>query len=336
MQVLSQQSVIKAMGNRVRKGIAVAGSVLVDKINEIKAYPQSGELTQIVNLERAVGGCVPNVASDLKKICPELDVQAMGKIGNDEDGAYVSAVLSQGGVDVSGFVVAEGDRTSFTEVMSVINGQRTFFTYPGTSADFSYDDIDFENLNARILHLGYFLLLEKVDQGEGIQILRKAQEMGIKTSIDLVSENSDRYSLILPCLSYTNYLIINEIEAGKLTNMEPTNENLEKIARKLKELGVSDKVVIHKPDFAVCLSEDGYTVVNSYSLPDGYIKGTTGAGDAFCAGTLIGIYKGWSDQEILEFASACAVMALGKADATSGIMTETEIREYCKRFDRIK
>lgn len=322
------------MGNRERDGIAVAGSVLVDKINEIKAYPECGELTQIVNLEKAIGGCVPNVSLDLKKICPEWDVKAIGKIGNDEDGAYVSKVLKQGGVDVSGFVVEKGDSTSFTEVMSVINGQRTFFCYPGTSADFGYDDIDFENLNARILHLGYFLLLEKVDQGEGIRILKKAQEMGIKTSIDLVSENSDRYSLILPCLSYTNYLIINEMEAGKLTDMEPTDENLEEIARKLKELGMIDKVVIHKPDFAVCLSDEGYTVVNSYSLPDGYIKGTTGAGDAFCAGTLIGIYKEWSDREILEFASACAVMALGKADATSGLMTEVEIKEYCKKFER--
>ena len=322
------------MGKIERNGIAVAGSVLVDKINEIKAYPQSGELTQIVGLEKAVGGCVPNVALDLKKICPELNVKAIGKIGNDEDGAYVSNVLSQGGVDVSGFVVSEEDSTSFTEVMSVINGQRTFFTYPGTSADFGYNDIDFENLDSSILHLGYFLLLEKVDQGEGIQILQKAQEMGIKTSIDLVSENSDRYSLILSCLPYTNYLIINEIEAGKLTNTDPTDDNLEEIARKLKALGVSDKVVIHKPDFAVCLSNDGYTVVNSYSLPDGYIKGTTGAGDAFCAGTLIGIYKEWSDTEILEFASGCAVMALGKADATSGLLTEEEIKEYCKQFER--
>ena len=322
------------MGKIERNGIAVAGSVLVDKINEIKAYPQSGELTQIVGLEKAVGGCVPNVALDLKKICPELNVKAIGKVGNDEDGAYVSNVLSQGGVDVSGFVVSEEDSTSFTEVMSVINGQRTFFTFPGTSADFGYNDIDFENLDSRILHLGYFLLLEKVDQGEGIQILQKAQEMGIKTSIDLVSENSDRYSLILSCLPYTNYLIINEIEAGKLTNTDPTDDNLEEIARKLKALGVSDKVVIHKPDFAVCLSNDGYTVVNSYSLPDGYIKGTTGAGDAFCAGTLIGIYKEWSDTEILEFASGCAVMALGKADATSGLLTEEEIKEYCKQFER--
>jgi len=27
-------------------------------------------------------------------------------------------------------------------------------------------------------------------------------------------------------------------------------------------------------------------------------------------------------------------MALGKADATSGLVTESEIKEYCKRFER--
>jgi len=322
------------MNKKQRGGIAVAGSVLVDKINEIKAYPQSGELTQIVGLQKAVGGCVPNVALDLKKICPDMDVKAIGKIGNDEEGAYVSEVLSQGGVDVTGFVVDESNKTSFTEVMSVINGQRTFFTYPGASAEFGYSDIDFEHLDAKIMLLGYFLLLDKVDQGDGLQILQKAQEMGIKTSIDLVSENSDRYSLVIPCLKYTDYLIINEMEAGKLAGIDPTDENLKQIAYKLQELGVKEKVVIHKPDYAVCLSGDNYTVVPSYKIPDGYIKGTTGAGDAFCAGTLIGIYKGWTDQEILEFASGCAVMALGKADATSGLVTESEIKEYCKQFER--
>lgn len=326
--------ILNSMENEKRKGIAVAGSVLVDKINEIKAYPQSGELTQILSIEKAVGGCVPNVALDLKKICPHMDIKAIGKVGNDENGAFVSKVLSDGGVDVSGFVVSKEKNTSCTEVMSVINGQRTFFCYPGASAEFGCDDIDFHSLDSKILHLGYFLLLEKVDKGEGIEILKKATEMGIKTSIDLVSENSDRYNLVLPCLAYTDYLIINETEAGKLAGIEPSDDNVQKIAYRLKELGVREKVVIHMPDYAVCLSDEGYTVVNSYSLPKDYIKGTTGAGDAFCAGTLIGIYEGWTDQEILEFGSAAAVMALGKADATSGLTEEAEIRKYCQQFER--
>ncbi len=318
-----------------KKGIAVAGSILVDKINEISAYPQSGELTQILSVQKAVGGCVPNVAIDLKKICPDTLIYAIGKVGNDEDGEFVTSVLKNENVDVSGVTVSQNEKTSFTDVMSITGGQRTFFTYAGASAKFGLSDIDFDNICPEILHLGYFLLLEKVDNGDGIKILQKAKEKGIKTSIDLVSENSDRYSLVLPCLPYTDYLIINELEAGKLTGIEPTNENLQKIAYKLKELGVKEKVVIHKPDCSVCLSESGFSYLPSYSLPEGYIKGTTGAGDAFCAGVLVGIYKGLNDTEIMEFASACAVMALGSTDATGGLKTEAEIKEFCKGFSRM-
>ena len=38
--------------------------------------------------------------------------------------------------------------------------------------------------------------------------------------------------------------------------------------------------------------------------------------------------------KIAEAAGACAVMALGKADATSGLATESEIKEYCSKFER--
>ena len=322
------------MSAEVRQGIAVVGTILLDKLNEIAAYPQSGELTKILNLDKAVGGCVPNVAVDLKKICPDLPISAGGKIGNDEEGRYIVDYMKAAGVDVSGLAVSDTDKTSFTEVMSVINGQRTFFTYPGASAAFGYDDIDYDKLQAKIFHLGYFLLLEKVDNGEGLEILKKVSSMGIKTSIDLVSENSDRYGIVLPCLPYTDYLIINEHEAGQLAGIEPTDANLEAIARKLMSLGVREKVIIHMPEKAVCLSGDTYTELGSYILPSGYIQGTTGAGDAFCAGALIGIYKEWSDEETLAFASGCAVMALGSADATSGLKTAEEIKAFCAQFDR--
>lgn len=317
-----------------RKGIAVAGSVIVDKINSISAYPSAGELTQIRSLQKAVGGCVPNVALDLKKISPELPVSAIGKIGADAEGAFVSQVLSCGGVDTTGLKVMDTDSTSFTEVMSIPGGQRTFFVYSGASADFGVADVDFENTSAKLLHLGYFLLLQKVDDGDGVEILKRALECGMETSIDLVSENSDRYGLVLPCLPYTDYLIINELEAGRLAGIAPEKENLEAIARKLKQLGVRKKVIIHMPECAVCLSDAGFSVLGSYILPEGYIQGTTGAGDAFCAGALIGIYNGWSDMEIMEFASGCAVMALGSPDATSGMKDQQQIQEFCRAFRR--
>lgn len=317
-----------------RNGIAVAGTVIVDRINEISAYPASGQLTQILGVQKAIGGCVPNVAMDLKKICPSLRVDVFGRVGNDEDGAFVRRTLENAGLNTCGLRVDDRAPTSFTEVMSVTSGQRTFFTYAGAGAAFGAEDVAFDGELPEILHLGYFLLLQKVDDGDGLKILRAAQDRGIRTSIDLVSENSDRYALVKPCLPYTDYLIINELEAGMLADMEPTNENLVAIAHAIRDMGVREKVIIHKPDRAVCLSNEGVTIVPSYALPEGYIQGTTGAGDAFCAGALYGIYRNWTDTQILEFASAAAVMALGSADATSGLTTEQQIRSFCEKLFR--
>lgn len=322
------------MDSSEKTGIIVAGTVIVDKINEISAYPKSGELTQIRSIQTAIGGCVPNVALDLKRIDPSLEVGAVGTIGDDEEGAFVTDILQKGGVATDGLTVLPGEKTSFTDVMSVSGGQRTFFTYAGASAQFSSEHMHFESTLPQILHFGYFLLLERVDNGEGLKILQMAKALGIETSIDLVSENSDRYALVKPCLPYTDYLIINELEAGKLTGVEPCVSNLEKMALQLKEMGVQKKVIIHMPQCAVCAGEDGCICVPSYQLPEGYIQGTTGAGDAFCAGALTGIYHGWSDLEILSFASASAVMALGSPDATSGLRTMEETRAYCSQFLR--
>ena len=318
----------------MKKGIAVAGSVLVDKINQIAAYPKAGELTQIKAISRAVGGLVPNVGIDLKKIDDSLTVYACGKIGRDEEGEFVKSELAGYGLNVKGLKTDVNEKTSFTDVMSVAGGERTFFTYAGASAKFGENDMDFDETDAFMLHLGYFLLLDKVDNGDGLKILKKAKEKGVKTSIDLVSENSDRYSLVLPCLKYTDNLIINEIEGGHLAGLEPTKENIPKICEKLKSLGVKERVIIHLPEFGACLSDSGYTEIPSFDLPKGYIKGSTGAGDAFCAGALYGIYKGYTDKEILEFASMCAAVSLRVPDAVSGLNSEKEIRDFCKEFKR--
>ncbi len=316
------------------KGIAIAGTILVDKINEISAYPKAGELTKIVGIQQAVGGCVPNVGIDIKLMSKQTDVYAIAKVGVDDDAAFLRKELSSRGVDITGLTESKNARTSFTEVMSVSGGQRTFFTHAGASAEFGYDDIDFENFKAEMLHLGYFLLLDKVDNGDGLKILKQAKAQGIKTSIDLVSENSDRYKVVIPCLPYTDNVIINETEAGRIADIEPTKDNLRAIAEKIRAYGVKERVIIHMPEVGVCLSDEGFTIVPSFSLPKDYIKGTTGAGDAFCAGALLGIYEGKSDKEILEFASMAAVAALGAPDAIGGMKSADEIKELCKNLER--
>ena len=313
----------------MRKVVA-AGSILVDKINEIGVYPKPGELTQIRALSRVPGGLVPNTGCDVHILDPEVPVAAFGAVGDDDDGRFVVAELKRRGLDTAGVVVKTA-ATSFTDVMSVPGGERTFFTYPGASADWGFDDFPFESVSeGDLVLLGYFLLLAKIDAGDGLRILQELKRRGAETAIDLVSENSDRYRLVRECLPYVDHLIVNEIEAARIAGIEG---ELRAVAAKLLELGVRKRVVIHMPQKGVSLLKEGtWTEVPSVKLPQGFIKGKTGAGDAFCAGCLVGIFNGLPEAEILGLGGIAAVGAMSAPGAVEGMRPIAELKKLIAEF----
>ena len=313
----------------MRKVVA-AGSILVDKINEIGAYPKAGELTQIRARSRVPGGLVPNTGCDIHILEPAIPVAAFGAVGNDDDGRFAVEELKRRGLDTAG-VVVKPTATSFTDVMSVPGGERTFFTYPGASADWGYDDFPFDLVQeGDLVLLGYFLLLAKIDAGDGLRILKELKRIGAETAIDLVSENSDRYSLVRECLPYVDNLIVNEIEAARIAGMDGVRgaSALPEVAARLLELGVQKRVVIHMPEKGVSLLRDGtWTEARSVGLPNGFIKGKTGAGDAYCAGCLVGIFNGLVEKEILELGGIAAVGAMSAPGAVEGMRPIAELKK---------
>ena len=87
------------------------------------------------------------------------------------------------------------------------------------------------------------------------------------------------------------------------------------------KMGVSEQVVIHCPELSCSLGKDSeFVVVPSLELPKGYIVGSVGAGDAFCAGAAIGLTYGKT------MAEACQI---GAHLAASVIMTSENV---CPRF----
>jgi sugar/nucleoside kinase (ribokinase family) len=180
----------------MRDGIAIAGNLLVDSVKEIDVYPAEGMLSNISSVQASVGGCVSNTAIDLKKIDRTLRVEALGMVGDDSNGQYLLDTLKQQGVDTQGVKVNNQAVTSFTDVMAVSGGKaRTFFHARGANAVFGFDDIDFDSVQSRFFHIGYALLLDRFDAPDPTfgtvmaKTLARAQEKGLKTSMDVVSED---------------------------------------------------------------------------------------------------------------------------------------------------
>lgn len=330
-------------GEVMKQGIMIAGNLIVDHVKHIDSYPNKGMLCNVSEVSSCIGGCAANTVADIAIIDDEVPLWCAGMVGVDSDGEYVKQKIKSLGVNIEGIKQTLEVSTSFTDVMTMTEtGERTFFHGRGANAVFSYKDIPYEKLECKIFHMGYALLLDRFDQKDEeygtvmAKTLAKVQRMKIKTSMDVVSENSDRFAkVVIPNLRYCNYFITNEIEAGLVVGINPRKEdgsideeNVEKICKKLLELGVNDLVVIHAPEAGWAMSrERQFWRVASLKLPKGYIKGTVGAGDAFCAGMLYAIYKGYDIEEGLRIAAAAAACNLSHSNSIDGMKDITAIRE---------
>ena len=55
-------------------------------------------------------------------------------------------------------------------------------------------------------------------------------------------------------------------------------------------------------------------------LPEDFIKGTVGAGDAFCSGVLYAAHQEKSLFEAIVYGTACAACSLSKHGASDGVL----------------
>ncbi len=332
----------------MNKGICIAGNMIVDILYPCNGWPQQGQLVHIQDgISRATGGAVCNTIIDIAKLDPSMPLYALGKIGEDAEGDLILENLGKHpNIDTKN-VIREGI-SAFTLVLNdMISKERTFFTYLGANSKFDVEDVDTEALKCNIFHIGYILLLNALDQSDDeygtrmARLLHAVQQRGIKTSIDVVSEASDRFTrLVQPALKYTDYCIINELEAGQSTGITLRDEagkllydNIPLALRRMKELGVSTWAVIHCPEGGFGLDENNnYIARESLHLPKGYIKGSVGAGDAFCAGVLCGAEHGDKLEDAIVLGIASAAASLSEASATDGLRTQAEVMALYNRL----
>lgn len=328
------------------KRVAIAGNMILDVMKRIESFPQLGMLVNINETSYAVGGCVPNTAIDLKRLCPDYTVSVYGKVGSDDYAEYILGVMKEAGLDASG-VKRSALPTSYTDVMTLPSGERTFFHYKGANAEFCVEDALVEK--ADLFHLGYLLLLDELDKKDekygtkAARLLAQTQARGIETSIDLVSaQTADFNAVVRPALRYCDYAVMNEVEGGMLAGIEPRDgngapipQNLRRICESLIQMGVKRSVTLHCPELSCALDGAGnFALLPSLKLPKGYIVGTVGAGDAFCAGMLYSFCERLPLEEGMRIASCAAACNLAAIDSISGAKSLEESLKLEKLYGR--
>lgn len=326
-----------------RKGILAGGNWIVDAVKIIDTWPQQDALANIRSTSKGTGGSPFNVLIDLALMECGIPLEAVGLIGKDGNGEWIADRCLEHEIDTAALNATDEAPTSYTDVMTVAaTGRRTFFHARGANALLDAVHFDFTRTAAKVFHLGYLLLLDKLDAPDAefgtvaARVLAAAQEAGLKTSIDCVSEDSDRFAkIVLPALKYVDLCIMNEFEAGRVTGRRirygdshstaPGVAGLDKkeLRAAMEDLlaaGVRERVVVHYPEGGCALGRDGaWHEHGSVMLPADYIRGAAGAGDAFTAGILLGWHEEKSMEEALRYGVCAAAANLSDETCTGGL-----------------
>jgi sugar/nucleoside kinase (ribokinase family) len=135
----------------------VAGHVCLDVIPALKGPPdvEPGRLIDIGPAALSTGGAVANTGLALHRL--GVSVRLMGKVGDDLFGrAVLDALCGHDPRLADGMMVAGGEATSYSIVISPPGVDRSFLHCPGANDRFSSDDLRYDLLRSALLfHFGY-------------------------------------------------------------------------------------------------------------------------------------------------------------------------------------
>jgi sugar/nucleoside kinase (ribokinase family) len=319
---------------QARSGIITAGTWCVDNNKMVEFWPGEDGLVEILHEESRGGGSGCNFAIDMKRLDPQMWVETMGLVGDDEDGRLLHAEADRYGIHRRKLAVTRQARTQHTDAYtSQRSGRRTHIFNMGAGALLNPDHFDFEGTKGRILHLGLPGVHKRMDQawnGDAngwLTVLRKAREIGLVTNLELASSSPQRLrELVHPLLPHLDLLVVNDTEIGSIGGEETVHDDKTVIgaciaaARKVLESSACQLVAAHFPTGAIAVTREGDVVSQpSVRVPKEAVAGANGAGDAFAAGFLYGFHEGWALQQSLALAHASAAASLRSVTTSDAV-----------------
>lgn len=270
-----------------------------DTLSEIRKY------TSGMKIHRSTGGSAGNTVCALAAL--GANPGFIGKVGQDETGAFFGDTLRQRGVNA---LLATCDLPSgIASTFISTDGERTFGTYLGAAATLRAEDL------SRKMFAGYnYLYIEGYllqDHDLMLRAVQLAKEEGLQVCLDMASYNvveAERDFFDQLIVKYVDIVFANESEARAYTGKEP-HEALEEIASKCS-------IAVVKTGKEGSLVKKGTEVIQLLSCPVDNVLDTTGAGDFYAAGFMYGLTCGYSLEKCVQISTILATAVIQEVGTT--------------------
>ncbi|MHC4556038.1 MAG: carbohydrate kinase family protein [Planctomycetota bacterium] len=289
-------------------------------VTPVSSLPDKGKAIFVDNISLHNGGCACNTAVALGKL--GIDTAVVGKVGCDTFGDFLIKVMDDANLNTSGIVRDRSVNTSTTTVLINPDGERSFLHYYGGNAKMSEDDVNYDIVKkAKILHVAAAFLVPGLDGKPMARVLEKAQQMGVRTSLDTAWDAEGRWMQLLePSLRYVDIFIPSIEEAQILSGKKHTPE----VAQTFLDYGINTVVLKLGAEGCFVKTPDDEFAMPAFKVTK--VVDTLGAGDCFVAGFLAATVNRWNLREACRFANAVGAFCVS-AKGTSSIKSIQETIE---------
>lgn len=288
----------------------------------VTRIPDGQNVDLIDEIRLTVAGTAAGTSVDLAKL--GANVIAMGAIGQDELGNFIIDTMNRYGINTSNLRRKAGVQTSATMLPIRPNGQRPALHVLGANAELSLQDINWDAIaNADYLHLGGTYLMRKLDGEPTRDVLKFAKEHGVTTTLDMIAlERPDLLEVLEPALPYVDYFMPGMEEARLICGLE----NRQDVINFFLDRGVGHTVFKMGGEGSSIAARGMDEIrIPAFKVP---VVDTTGCGDAYCAGFIVGLSHGWSLAEAGRFATAASGLVATGLGSDAGIVNFEKTIEF--------
>lgn len=266
------------------------------------------------------GGCAANTICGMAAY--GVSGRFYGKIGEDSFESLYRASFSD--YTVAYDVTAGSEESSQCAVLVTPDGERSFAYTHGASWDLSADDINPDTLAQADLLVSEIYMFEF---GHHSEVAKLVFETAQQSKTPLVMKVMDqefgrRYAQKIRALADANIL---DLLVGNHENL-PSLTGGGTLEHTLTELKALNCDVLLTANIGGAYFISGGEVKHYEVEPVAHPKNTTGAGDQFLAGFLMGRMDGKAPHECMEFAAGCARSILMHDTARPPLVNKHSIR----------
>lgn len=295
----------------------------------VSEIPPRQNLALLEEIRMTVAGTAAGTSVDLAKL--GADVVAMGALGDDEAGNFVQDTMNRYGINTEHMVRKSGVQTSASMLPIRPNGERPALHVVGANGEFTLDDINFEVLaNADVLHVGGTYVMPKFDGQPSAEVLKFAQENGVTTTLDMLAiAKDDMLGILEPCLPFIDYFMPGLDEAKLICGLDTRHE----VINFFLDKGVNHTVFKMGADGSSIAGGDMDEIrLPALKVP---VVDSTGCGDAYCAGFIVGLTKGYSLEDAGTLGTAAAAQVITGLGSDAGIKDLASTLEFMNNAETL-